>query len=329
MKISELYEIPVEKAAEELKAKGAKRILLQLPDGLKRFSLQIVEFLRSEGFEVILSAGGCYGGCDVAVNEAAAVGADAILHVGHVEFLKIRDIPVAYAPLKAVKAPLDELASQIALLLPRETTLGLVAQLEYVELLPEFERKLQSKGFQTLIAERPLILGCDIRAARRIASRVDVIVVLGAGEFHALGVQRRIDMKVLLADCERCEVRDLSKEVKRREALRWAAISKAREAQRFLVVTSVKPGQFKLEEALKAVDVLEKAGAKALLAVVDEICMERLYAFTWADAFIIAGCPRLVFDHLEIYGKPVVDVEDVKYIVGEREIEASAEQEGA
>jgi len=327
MKVSELYEIPIEEAVEELKAKGAKRILLQLPDGLKKFSLQIAELLQYEGFEVVLSAGGCYGGCDVAVNEATAVRADAILHVGHLEFLKIREIPVVYAPLKVVRAPLEELASQIALLLPRGAVLGLVAQLEYVELLPELKRKLQSKGFRTLIAEKPLILGCDVRAAESIANKVDAIVVLGAGEFHALGVQRRVDVKVLLADCERCEVRGLASEVKRREALRWEAISKAKEARRFLVVTSVKLGQFKLGEALKAVKALERIGAKALLAVVDEISVERLYAFTWADAFIIAGCPRLVFDHLEIYGKPVVDVEDVKYIV-EEEFGASAEQEG-
>ncbi len=53
---------------ERLKKKGAKRIALQFPEGLKRQSIPVVAALKDAGFEVIVSGDPCYGACDLALD---------------------------------------------------------------------------------------------------------------------------------------------------------------------------------------------------------------------------------------------------------------------
>ncbi len=63
---------------------SAKKVLLQLPDGIKMHAHKLVRIVREKtsAEEVIVWAGSNYGACDIPV-EARNVGVDLIIHFGH------------------------------------------------------------------------------------------------------------------------------------------------------------------------------------------------------------------------------------------------------
>ena len=54
----------------EIAKRNVKRVLLQLPEGLKPEAEKLVEIIESVGATAIISADPCYGACDLALEEA-------------------------------------------------------------------------------------------------------------------------------------------------------------------------------------------------------------------------------------------------------------------
>lgn len=80
------YEINYEKIKKELKNCNAKRVLVQLPDGLKKDYAVIESNLKGD-YELFFWLGSCYGACDMPTY-VKDFGFDYIVHFGHVEFVK-------------------------------------------------------------------------------------------------------------------------------------------------------------------------------------------------------------------------------------------------
>ncbi len=64
------------------KIKGKKRVLIQLPAGLRAHFIEIARAIKGEGVEPIFWAGSCYGACDLPDYDNA----DLLIHYGHEEF---------------------------------------------------------------------------------------------------------------------------------------------------------------------------------------------------------------------------------------------------
>ncbi|MEA3429752.1 MAG: diphthamide synthesis protein [Nanoarchaeota archaeon] len=80
------YEL--DKVVEEIKENNAKRVLIQLPDGLKPRAMQIEQSLKEKtGVEIMIWLGSCFGACDLPI-EVDKLGVDLILQFGHAEFRK-------------------------------------------------------------------------------------------------------------------------------------------------------------------------------------------------------------------------------------------------
>ncbi len=77
------FDFEEERIKQEITKLGAKRVLLQLPEGLKPEAPRLAEMVEKAGALAIISADPCYGACDIAVNEAESLGADLIVHFGH------------------------------------------------------------------------------------------------------------------------------------------------------------------------------------------------------------------------------------------------------
>lgn len=59
------YDLELDKAVEQIKQSKAKKILIQLPDGLKPKAKEIVDSLKKKTkTEIDIWAGSCYGSCD-------------------------------------------------------------------------------------------------------------------------------------------------------------------------------------------------------------------------------------------------------------------------
>src|SRR3989338_8428785 len=85
---------------KELKKRGVRKILLQLPEGLKLRAGSMAAELEKAGIETLISAEACYGACDLRDHEAKAAMCDALVHVGHNKFYVDfpTEVPVIYYP---------------------------------------------------------------------------------------------------------------------------------------------------------------------------------------------------------------------------------------
>lgn len=82
------YDLELENVAEKIKKENAKRICIQLPDGLKPKAMEIYEELKKKvSAEIIIWLGSCFGACDVPF-DVEKLGVDLIIQFGHSEWEK-------------------------------------------------------------------------------------------------------------------------------------------------------------------------------------------------------------------------------------------------
>ena len=75
------YDLEIEKIKKIIEEKRPKTVLIQLPDGLKPLANKIVDDLQTEGTEIYIWAGTCFGACDIPNVEF-----DLLVQFGHSEF---------------------------------------------------------------------------------------------------------------------------------------------------------------------------------------------------------------------------------------------------
>lgn len=78
--------LELDKAVEQIKNSNAKRVCIQLPDGLKPRALEIESKLKDKtNAEIIIWAGSCFGACDVPT-QVEKLGVDLLIQWGHSEW---------------------------------------------------------------------------------------------------------------------------------------------------------------------------------------------------------------------------------------------------
>lgn len=76
------FDLELEKVASEIKKARAKKVLIQLPDGLKPRAIEIAEELKKlSKAEILIWFGSNYGACDVPSIENQKI--DLIVNFGH------------------------------------------------------------------------------------------------------------------------------------------------------------------------------------------------------------------------------------------------------
>lgn len=78
-----MYNLEIKKAVNEIKSSNSKRILVQLPDGLKPKANIIQSELEKTGAEIFIWAGSCFGACDLPQEYAKKMKCDLIIQWGH------------------------------------------------------------------------------------------------------------------------------------------------------------------------------------------------------------------------------------------------------
>jgi len=79
------YDLELDKVASEIKKQKSKRVLIQLPDGLKPFGTLIIQKLKEKtknSAEIFLWFDTCFGACDIPL-ETEKLGIDLIVQFGH------------------------------------------------------------------------------------------------------------------------------------------------------------------------------------------------------------------------------------------------------
>jgi len=316
------FDFEEERIKQEITKVGAKRVLLQLPEGLKPEGPRLAKIVEMNGALPIISADPCYGACDVAVNEAESLGVDLIVHFGHSKLLTHERVPTIYIEARAT-VPVDKAVDQALPLLRKYGKIGLATSLQHLQVLNEVREILVRAGKTVIIGDSGQmnyagqVSGCNYSNVRSIADEVDAFLFVGGGLFHALGVALSASKPTVVADPYDNRAFSVDDEAQKIIKQRWVSIEEARRARTFGVIIGLKPGQKRVDEALKIKDLAQKHGDAAYLLAAREITAETLLEFPSVDAYVNTACPRISLDASGKFSKPVLTANEFMVAIGE------------
>jgi 2-(3-amino-3-carboxypropyl)histidine synthase len=316
------FDFEEERIKHEIAKLDAKRVLLQMPEGLKPEAPKIAKVIEKSGALVIISADPCYGACDIAVGEAEGLSVDLIVHFGHARMVKHEQVPTIYVEARA-SVEVDKAVEQSLPLLNEYTTVGLATSVQHLQTLNQTREILTRAGKKVIVGDTGQmgypgqVSGCNYSNVKSIANEVEVFLFVGGGMFHALGVALSTSKPTIIADPYDNRSYLIDIQVQKILRQRFAGIQEAKEAKMFGIFVGLKPGQKHLDIALKAKALAEKNGKEAYLVAAREINPETLLEFPFIDAYVNTACPRVSIEATGKFGKPVLTVNEFMVVCGE------------
>jgi 2-(3-amino-3-carboxypropyl)histidine synthase len=316
------YYLEEKRLKDEIIKRNAKRVLIQLPEGLKAEGPRLATIVEKAGALAIISADLCYGACDLAVQEAETLGADLLVHFGHSPMKTQPRVPTIHIEAKA-EVSVKEAVNEALPYLKNWKSLGLATTVQHVDMLGEARELLINAGKSVAIGDTGKlkyagqVIGCDYGNARAVADDVEAFLFVGGGKFHALGLALATAKPVVVADPYEKRAYAIDNEVKRVMKQRWATICEAKKAERFGVLIGLKSGQKRFDQALQIKEKLETKEKRATLLALREITPEALMQFPTVDAFVNTACPRISLDDASKFIKPVLTVNEAGVLLGE------------
>ena len=316
------FDFEEERIKQEITKLGAKRVLLQMPEGLKPEAPKLAKIIEKYGALAIISADPCYGACDIAISEAEGLGVDLIVHFGHAKMVKHEPVPTIYVEARAT-VKLDKAVEHSLPLLISYTSIGLATSVQHLQTL-NMAREILTRAGKTVIignteqiAYPGQVSGCNYSNVKSIANEVEAFLFVGGGMFHALGIALSTSKPTFIADPYDNRAYPINVETQKILKQRFAIIQEAKNSKKFGVFVGLKPGQKHLDNALHVKELAEKNGKAAYLLATREINPETLLEFPSIDAYVNTACPRVSLEATGKFQKPVLTINEFKVVCGE------------
>jgi 2-(3-amino-3-carboxypropyl)histidine synthase len=321
-----MFRLEEDRIVQEIRRRGSKRVLLQMPEGLKPVGFRLAKLLEKETqAEVFVSGDPCYGACDLALYPQKHVDADLLVHLGHAAIPgEFPDEKVMYVEVRADVSIVEPMIQAVKLL-EKESVIGLASNIQHIHQIDKAREILEEHGKQVLIG-RPSgwlkyagqVLGCDYGSVRAIAEKVDAVVILSGGDFHALGIPLATGKRTIVVDPFQQTAKDMTEVCRKLLRKRWACIEKFKEAERIGIIVGLKSSQMNISLARRLKGLLEENGHSTILICATEVIPETLGSFTDLDAYVEISCPRISTDDQERYRKPILNPEEVMIALGKK-----------
>ena len=315
------YDYKINTIKEKIVELDAKNIILQFPEGLKTDAINVANDIQEvmPSVNVIIDADPCFGACDLADNKVNRH-IDLVVHFAHTPLPIKTDCPVLFIEAHSsadIVAPINDALDKLD---DDVEVIGLVTTTQHIHKLHEMMDLIKSRGYAVKLdnghgTSTGQVLGCNFTSIKNLD--VDVIIYVGSGDFHALGVKLFTKKPVILADPFRGESRDIEEFYDRIIRVRFARITKAKSAKSYGIIISSKKGQLRFDLALKLKELIIKHGLEAQILNMDYISPDRLLPFN-LDAFVMTACPRIAIDDSAMYKKPVLTPDELEIVLGIR-----------
>ena len=316
-----MYDFHFDDIANFVTRKGARTVVLQMPEGLKTYAQRISSEIESRtSAKCLLLGDPCYGACDV-YSDFRNLG-DVLVHIGHAEipsmgigdrvlFIEVGfDFDVGELLERAGPKLLDRI--------------GIFTTIQHLRQLPVATRWLVDHGKTVKVGmgdsrlkREGQVLGCNVTAATNIDHEVDQYIYIGSGDFHPLEVAIETNKPVIVLDPLMNEVRELEVLKDRILRQRYGAIARCHNAKDFLIIVSSKPGQNRLPMALDMNEKLRRKGMGSDIVILNEVRPDYLLPYQ-ADVYVSTACPRLAIDDYLRYPKPIITPVELEIVLGER-----------
>jgi 2-(3-amino-3-carboxypropyl)histidine synthase len=315
------FDFEEERVKQEITRLGAKRVLLQFPEGLKPESPRLAKIVEANGALPIISADPCYGACDVAANEAESLGVDLIVHFGHAKLASSK-IPTVYVEARST-AVVKEAVEKALPLLNKYCEIGLATTVQHLDSLKQAKTILVKAEKKVIVGNcgqmnyPGQVTGCNYSNVKSIADGVDAFLFVGGGIFHALGIALSTSKPTFVADPYDNRAFSVNDDAQKILKQRWVSIKEATKAKSFGILIGSKPGQRHFEQALRIKELAEKKGRIAYLLTAKEIIPESLLEFPSIDAYVNTACPRISLEAPQKFSKPVLTINEFIVAMGE------------
>lgn len=318
------YNFEIHKTIWRIREMKAKRVALQMPEGLLMFSLVISDIIeRFTEADTIIMGDVTYGACCVDDFTAKALGADLLVHYGHSCLIPVDQtagIKVLYVFVD-IKIDALHFIESVKLNFPKERKLALVSTIQFVATLHASAKELRDAEYDVVIPQsKPLspgeILGCT---APRIADE-RVLIYLGDGRFHLEAAMiSNPSLEAYKYDpYEKKFTREHYDHVEMRRN-RKKAIDASRGAKKFGLIL----GTLGRQGSTKVMDHLQKRlkqhNRQAVIILLSEIFPTKLELFKDVDAFVQVACPRLSIDWGTAFPKPLLTPYELSVALGDAE----------
>ncbi|XP_020862663.1 2-(3-amino-3-carboxypropyl)histidine synthase subunit 1 isoform X1 [Phascolarctos cinereus] len=306
------YNFEIPKTIWRVRQAGARKVALQMPEGLLMFACTIVDILeRFTEAEAMVMGDVTYGACCVDDFTARALGADFLVHYGHSCLVPIdisaQGLRMLYVFVD-IRIDAAHLLDSVRLTFPPETSLALVSTIQFVSTLQIVAQELRTEYKVCVPQCKPLspgeILGCT---SPRLSEDVEAIVYLGDGRFHLESVM--IANPGISAYRYDPYSKVLSREHyshEQMQAARQEAVSAAQSARSWGLIlgTLGRQGSPKILEHLESR--LGQLGLSFFRLLLSEIFPSKLSLFPEVDVWVQVACPRLSIDWGTAFPKPLL-----------------------
>ena len=312
------------KLKEELEKRQPKKVLVQLPEGIKQNALEIKKVIEDLDIEVIFSGETAWGGCSIATYEAEALKVDLLVHFGHAEFIK-SNFPILYIEVRDELNLLPLLKKSLEKI-KEHKTLGLAYSIQHRHDVEKVKKFYEDNGKEILISDKKgyaayagHVVGCEFGGLKTIQDKVDAFLVIG-NNFHSMGASLAVEKPVILLDVYNNCVTEMEGVRDKIIKQRIIAIEKFKDAKKVGVIMEVKPGQ-KFGSPKFLVEKLEKAGKEVLTITMNELTPDKLMNFYNLEAFVELGCPRIAIDDYAKYPKTLITFKEALIATGDKNFE--------
>ena len=313
----------LDKVIRKINSKNVKNVGLQFPEGLKMQAVKVAQILEDEtDANVIISGDPCFGACDVC-DYKMKDSVDLIIHYGHTPLPIKYEIPTLFIEAFAnvdLKVGLEKTLEE----LKDYSKVGLATTTQHLHMLNEIKDFLEDNGKEVILGSskttrKGQVLGCNFSSIKNLD--VDGFLFVGSGNFHPLGIYLFTKSPVLALDPYNNEIREMTDYADRILRIRFARITKAREAKKWGIIVSSKEGQYRMELANEIKNLLKNNKMDAYIIMLDHVNPEVLLPYFELDAFVVTACPRIAIDDSQMYKKPLLTPQELEIVLNKRDWE--------
>ncbi|RGP79706.1 diphthamide biosynthesis 1 [Fusarium longipes] len=321
------YNFEIPKTIHRIQTSGAKRVALQMPEGLLLFATTISDILTQfcPGIETLIMGDVTYGACCIDDYTARALGCDLLVHYAHSCL-----IPVDVTTIKTLYVFVDISIDATHLLASLERnfasgkTIAVVGTIQFNATIHGVKSSLERGGFRVLVPQiAPLskgeILGCTSPRLKE-DDKIDLILYLGDGRFHLESIM--IHNPSIPAYRYDPYSRKLTRETyghEEMQSLRRTAIHSARTARKWGLILGALGRQGNphtlglIEKELKA------RGIPIVHLLLSEIFPGKLALMSDVECWVQVACPRLSIDWGYAFPRPLLTPYEALVALGEKQ----------
>jgi 2-(3-amino-3-carboxypropyl)histidine synthase len=321
------YNFEIPKTIHRIRSSGAKKVALQMPEGLLLFATTISDILTQfcPGVETLIMGDVTYGACCIDDYTARAMGCDLLVHYAHSCL-----IPVDVTKIKTLYVFVDISIDTAHLLATLERnfasgkTVAVVGTIQFNATIHGVKNALERAGYNILVPQiaplsRGEILGCTSPRLKE-DDRIDLILYLGDGRFHLESIM--IHNPSTPAYRYDPYSRKLTRETYGHDemhSLRRSAIHTARSARKWGVILGSLGRQGNPHTMALIERKLTEKGIPWVNLLLSEVFPGKLALMGDVECWVQVACPRLSIDWGYAFPRPLLTPYEALIALGARE----------